>query len=366
MGWKATVRAMEAAARRQQREEQKRQKELERRAKEQAKLSAIEQARLEVETHENQIEVLLSVHRQQGEAWDWLEVVASLPPVKPRKNGYHELRARQWLELPHAPEDASVMLGRTRLQDEEEYQSALRRYSAEQTDWEKMTRLARRVLNGEGKGYLDALVELNPFEEIANLGSSLHFTVHSPALLECRLKVNGRQAIPSEIKSLTSTGKVSVKPMPKGRFHEVYEDYVCACVLRVVREILALLPVETVLITASADELDPRTGHVVEQPVLSAAIPRADISRLNFERLDPSEAVDNFLHRGDFKASRKSGTFEPVKPLTPADLPTPPERTLSQGELLSRAHQFRAELHVELEALMKHSTTANLDTNQQP
>jgi hypothetical protein len=72
MGWKGTLRAIEAFQRRQQRDAQKRQRELERQNKEQAKLSAIEQARLEVETHENKLEVLLSVHREQGEIWDWV------------------------------------------------------------------------------------------------------------------------------------------------------------------------------------------------------------------------------------------------------------------------------------------------------
>ena len=70
MGYRAAIRAMEAAQRRQEREAQKRQRELERQNKEQVKLSAIEQARLEVEIYENKLEVLLSVHRQQGEIWD--------------------------------------------------------------------------------------------------------------------------------------------------------------------------------------------------------------------------------------------------------------------------------------------------------
>jgi hypothetical protein len=64
MGWKATLRAMEADKRRQERESQKRQRELEQRAKEQAKLSAIEQARLEVETFENQLDGLVSIHKK--------------------------------------------------------------------------------------------------------------------------------------------------------------------------------------------------------------------------------------------------------------------------------------------------------------
>jgi len=47
-----------AAEKRQQRQEHKRLRDLERRAKEEAKLSALEQARLEVETHEGQLGVL--------------------------------------------------------------------------------------------------------------------------------------------------------------------------------------------------------------------------------------------------------------------------------------------------------------------
>jgi len=95
MGYKATVRAMEAAQRRQQRDVQKRQRELERQNKEQIKRSAIEQARLEVETHENKLEVLLSVHKQQGEIWDWVALASSLPPPCPKKNSNHELKTKQ-------------------------------------------------------------------------------------------------------------------------------------------------------------------------------------------------------------------------------------------------------------------------------
>src|ERR1019366_10691322 len=103
----------------------------------------------------------------------------------------------------------------------------------------------------------------------------LKFTVHSTALIECQINVNSSQTIPTEVKTLTSSGKLSIKPMPKGRFQEIYQDYVCGCMLRVAREVFAMLPVEMVLVTASADLLDSRTGHTSAQPVLSAAMPRA-------------------------------------------------------------------------------------------
>ena len=152
---------------------------------------------------------------------------------------------------------------------------------------------------------------------MSDLGSSINFTIHGAKLIECVLKINGKQAIPAEAKTLTASGKVSVKPMPKGRFHEIYQDYLSGCVLRVAREAFALLPVDTVLLTASADSLDLRTGHTVEQPVLSVAMPRSAVARLNFDQLDASDAMENFQHRGDFKASRKSESFNFILPLTP-------------------------------------------------
>jgi hypothetical protein len=154
--------------------------------------------------------------------------------------------------------------------------------------------------------------------------------------------------------------------MPKARFHEVYQDYVCACVLRVAREVFALLPTGTLLVTASADEVDPRTGQTTEQPVLSVAIPRAGMGRLDFDRLDPSDAMENFVHRGDFKASRTTGAFEPITPLSATDLSSPAPEEMGFDDLLRRVSQFRDELRIETEHLRKQPPAAGPESNQLP
>lgn len=350
MGWQGTDRAMRAAERRQQREEQNRQRELARQTKEQAKLSAIEQARLEVSTYENRIEILRSVHKEQGQIWDWTGIAASLPPPIPEKHCYHELRARQraCLVSPEQQPSCDSVIAEARLQDEQDYQQALLDHAAEIAEWEKLKTLSRRILAGEPKAYTEALVELSPLRELSELGSTLYFTLHDAQLLECVLKVNGIQAIPAEVKSLTSTEKLSIKPMPRARFHELYQDHICSCILRVAREVLALLPANAVLITASADSTDPTTGHGVEQPVLSAVLPRSSMVGLDYEHLDPSDALENFLHRGDFRASRKVGGFSPIVPLKPADIPCTASQTADHGDLLARARHMREDLHAEL------------------
>jgi hypothetical protein len=231
-------------------------------------------------------------------------------------------------------------------------------YSAQMAEWEKLKKLARRILAGEHKAYTEALVELNPFAEMSDLGSAIHFIVHSAKLAECVLKVNGKQAIPAEVKTLTSSEKVSIKPMPKGRFHEIYQDYLCGCVLRVVREVFALLPMDALLITAAADLLDTRTGQTVEQPVLSVFMARAVLTRLDFDRLDPSDTMENFQHRGDFRASRKSEAFQPITPLTPADIAQVSMNDMGFHDLLANIQKMREELRSKIAELSQRASDA--------
>ena len=345
--WTAQVRRLQAEGRRQEREVRKRQKDLERRLKEQAKLSVLEQARLEVEAHENALEVLLSVHMEQSSPIEWARFAAALAPHEPLRPGRHEFAAvlkHGIASLEKAANSGSTGAEDARLLDEREQQTAQEDYAKRLAEWQRMRALAKRVLAGESGAYSEAIAEFSSLAEVSGLGSSLHVTVHSPKLIGCVLTVSGREAIPTEVKSLTAAGKLSVKAMPKPRFHEIYQDYVCGCVLRLAREMLALLPVDAVLVTACVNGTDARTGKPAELPVLSVVIDRAAVERLDFERLDPSDSMENFLHRGDAKASRKSGEFVPIVPLPPPDLaPTQPERMDFSG-LLTNVRQLRAEI----------------------
>jgi hypothetical protein len=352
MGPTGLLRALEAEERRRQRTAQKQQRELERRKREDAKLSAIEQAHLEVETYENNLEVLLSVHKEQGPPWDWRSLAATLPPPPPQKKPYHELQAKQRALVlhPEKQQGSESAIERARMDDERLFEEALKAHAEEKAEWEQLTSLAHRILAGEHKAFIEALVEFSPLAEISDLGSLIHFTVESTSLIRCELKVNGSQAIPLETKTLTASEKVSVKPTPKTRFHEIYQDYVCGCMLRVAREVFAMLPAETVLVTASADITDTRTGQTSEQSVLSAAIPRRILAGLAFDKLDPSDAMENFLHRGNFKASRKTGAFQPITPLTPADIPQVSTEPKGFLNLVAEVQRMREEVKCKLVA----------------
>ena len=236
-------------------------------------------------------------------------------------------------------------------------------YSEQMAEWEKLKNMARSILAGEHKAFTETLIEFNPFAEMSDLGSSIHFTVHTAKLVECVLKVNGRKPIPTEVKTLTSGGKVSVKPMPKGRFHEIYQNYMCGCVLRVARELFALFPVDMILVTAVVDSLDPRTGQTVDQPVLSVAMPRAIVARLDFGQIDPFDAMENFQRRGDFRASRKSEEFQPITPLTPANIAQDSIEVIGFHDLLANIQKMREEMKSKTVELSQRGSDTMLQTS---
>jgi hypothetical protein len=299
----AEYKKLEAARKREERAAVRRQRELERALKEEAKRSALEQAKLEVAVFENSIDVLLSVHKDVGVSFDWLGAVSA---IALSTASAQEKEGHEWLRA-----------------------------------------LAHRVLSGDRLAFETALVEISTFGEFTTLGSALDFLVPDSSLVECGLVVNGLDSIPVEIKSLTSSGKLSSKPMPKARFHEIYQDHVCSCVLRVAREVFALLPVSDVIVTARVCVNDVLTARVVEQPVLSVAIPRQGLDELDFANLDPSDSMANFRCRGDAKVSRKSGEFVPIDPLKATDLARTSQR---ESPSLTRIRNEVRTMMAELEA----------------
>lgn len=304
---------------RQEREVRRLSRQLALQTKEQAKFDEETRARLAVQSYESQVELLLSLHKEVGDTWDWAKVAASLPPLPPVSSSRHEMRVRQ-LALVQGRQPSASDLEAAKIQDSEACRISQQSYAKALDDWGRMTALAHRIIRGEPKAYFEALSEFSPLAELVDLGSELDFTIHSKNIVGCVISMKDTQAIPAETKSLTATGKLSVKATPRARFHEIYQDYICGGLLRVARELFALLPVEHAIVTAITPVFDPATGNTADKPVLSVLISRDRIQHFQWDKIDPSDAIDRLVHRGDFKASRKSGAFLPIEPLTPAIL----------------------------------------------
>jgi hypothetical protein len=198
--------------------------------------------------------------------------------------------------------------------DAKEYLDALTTHQREFSEWQEKRGIAERVIAGDIRAFKEVIEELAPFSEISDLGSSVSFQFANSSTIDVTLTVNGQDVIPGEIKSLLQSGKLSSKKMPQGRFYELYQDYVCGCVLRVARELFALLPFDTVIVTAVGDVVNAQTGHLEEKPLLSVAIPRRTLDKLDLNAIDPSESMKNFIHRMDFKKNKGFIVVERIEP----------------------------------------------------
>lgn len=332
MGWKGTMRSLQADYRRMERESQRRKRELERERARLGQMQERERAIHAIKSYENHIEVLRSVHRDCGKTWDWEEIACAEPPSEPAATDDLERRARAAIEQ-FRPGLTDKLLKRVESKlaqlelehaeakkvDEQEYAAALRDYEEQHRDWEATCELATRVLAGDPQSYIEVLEQANPITESGEIGTSLYFQPIDSRMMEVNLRVHADDAIPQDTVTLLKSGKASVKKMPKSRFNELYQDHICGCVLRVARELFALLPLDIIVVHAMGHVLNTQTGHMEEKPILSAAIPRQTLEALNFKRLDPSDSLGNLVHRMDFK--RLKG-FMPVEPLDPADFRT--------------------------------------------
>lgn len=325
MTWKSTMRQINAGYKRAERAERRRQRELGQQQNLYAKMQEQEKAAYDAQVFENHISLLQSVHRESSDVCDWAKILNAAMPDAPMRSSEHEAVAQLALDgFKVSFKDKLLGKGESKrnelvknleaakMQDESEYENILEIYKNDCADLEKMKEIAKGVLAGDLNSYQNAIKAAQPFSDISAFGSSIIFNINRVDQIEVTLHVNDERIMPTEAKSLTKSGKLSIKPIPKSKFYEIYQDYVCGCVFRISRELFALLPTEMVIVTCMGNILNTQTGHMEEKPILSVAMPRATVDKLNFDALDPSDALVNFVHNMDFKKGKGFNAVETI------------------------------------------------------
>ncbi|MBD3110178.1 DUF4236 domain-containing protein [Bacillus sp. AGMB 02131] len=283
-----------------------RQKELNKIQKEREKLQELEQNRLEVDLFENKLEMIHSIHKECSESIDWFSESKALPPYKASSAGPNEIAAISTLEK-YKPSFFDKLLKRheakvdelkakvyeAKIQDEELY-----------SDWESDVQLAKRIVKQDTDAYLKAIDVYYPLDDLNGFGSGFEFFIENPNSMEVEFDVHTEDVVPEFTKSLTKTGKVSTKAMTKTMYYDIQQDYVCSCVIRIAREMFALLPINEIIIHCLDEQLNSATGYKEKVVILSVKIDRVTLNSLNFESIDCSDAMTNFEHNMMFRKTK--------------------------------------------------------------
>lgn len=287
-----------------------------------------EQARAanEVALYENYVELLTSLHKDAGDAWNWNQLLAVPPPPAPPRFEVSETRARQELGS-YKPGMLDKMLGRdkkqiaaledavsrARAQDEAAYQDAVRKHQHEHHLCEYRRGLARRVLGRDPGAYREALDHASAFAEVVAFRSNVILSAAEPDVVAITCAMTPEEMIPTEESKLTAGGKLSTKALPQARYWALYQDHVCSVAIRLAREVYAVLPLDRVIVNIGQHQLNASTGHHEAVTILAVHFLRAKLTSLNLQAIDPSDSMKNFSHRMKFK---KTAGFEPVQPIT--------------------------------------------------
>jgi len=192
-----------------------------------------------------------------------------------------------------------------------EQQKIHEQYLKNNEDYKEMMDIVNGVISKNSQSYTYALNFFKPFEDLQEYGSDISFNVKSERVI-VDFYVHSEEVIPKTTKRLLRRKtEVREDEMPNSRFNQIYQDYVCSCILKIAKEIFQLLPyVNISQINAKGSVTNSATGNAEEQTIASVIIDRSILDTLNFDLLDPSDSMSNFDHRMDFK---KNKGFNPVE-----------------------------------------------------
>lgn len=163
--------------------------------------------------------------------------------------------------------------------------------SEDYENWEKLHELAGKVLDGDIDAYLEVVEQMKPFDDLLDYGSNFEVGTEDDDQMTVEFAVKSDEVVPTNVYSILASGKLSEKAMSKTAYNELVQDYVCSTTIRVARDLFALLPIDRVIIHAVDSVLNPATGNEEEVTILSVAIDKSKLNELNFERIDPSDAL---------------------------------------------------------------------------
>ncbi len=323
--FKGAMRSYGAAVRRVEREHQRNTREAAKRFKEQQKYQEIANATQAVNDWNNYVAMLKAVHKNCTSPISWNDIENQAQPSEPVKKHSHEIAAQKKIQT-FRPSIFDKIFGLTKgkilklqnqlkaakEQDSKNNDALQEKFKNELADWKELQTIAKGVKNRDPEFFKQALQYFNPFDDIGELGSQMEFNFTGNSV-DIDFYVNSEDVVPDYEVNLTSTGKISKKSMAKGKFLELYQDYICSCILRIARETFAYLELDYVRINAISKLLNSKTGHLEDKPILSVLIPPQTIEKLNLDSIDPSDSMKNFLHNMDFKKTTGFNAVEKIE-----------------------------------------------------
>lgn len=268
--------------------------------KQQEKQKMIEEAKKKVEQHEAYIDMLTSVHQEVNDKINWHDIANSTPPFRINEEDGPNVKELKMRIDEYKPTWRDRFFNRVEARKKHlinQMETAKEEDKKLYFAWEEQKETAIKVLENNIDIWQKVIENANPFEDIQNFGSKVTYRFEPPRAI-VKLIINNRSVVPTTELNLTKTGKLSEKNMAKGKYLQLYQDYVCSCTLRIAREFFNLLPLKEVLVNVY-DEA-PADSEEEFGCILSVLFPKEKFESLNFVNIDCSDTIELFEHNMKF------------------------------------------------------------------
>lgn len=149
---------------------------------------------------------------------------------------------------------------------------------------------AENILDGDIDTYFQVINDLNPMADLMEYGSEFECGTDDPRMLSIHFLVNSDAVLKN------------AKKLPATQYHDLLQDYVCGCAIRIARDMFALLPLRSVIVDARDKDKE----------ILSVEFTRREFQKLDFAHIDASDTVSQFNHRMAFTLEKG---FLPIIPI---------------------------------------------------
>lgn len=314
MGWKGQLRSFNAAMNRAEKHRKRVQRQ-------QAAANAFNA----VQEFERYVEEIVSYHKTANcSPIDWKSFKDAVEPTQPVRSHQLENEASSYLES-YQPGFLIRLLRlvnfrinwlknrieKAKTRDERQFKQSFESYKDAHSKWKTQKEAAEKMLSGDVDAYVRLIADKKPFSSIQHFSGKINLSFQ-PGTVSIAVELDLGENVPSETATYLKSGSISVKDTPKTKYHQLCQEHVCSIALRVAREILALIPVEFVLVQVMTDVLDSSMGALEMKPILSLKVPRSSIQKINFENVSPSDCMKNFVHNIDFKKLEGLGPVSTV------------------------------------------------------
>jgi len=273
----------------------------------------ITEARRQVELFDKAVKDIVSTHQVAHTNIDWASARFSLRPHSPIKVAWACVREIADTHMSSIFPSGKIV--NSKGAEEEDSRENVRRegqHAGLVENWKTLMEVGTRLGKGEPGALIEAWSEVSKRGIVSGVGEKISVTEDGEDQVYAEIMVEGKGIVPAENKTLTSAKRLSIKPMPKGRTQEIYEDYVCSRCIVAAGAVFATLPVREVIVNAVV--VGEERGRGV--PVVSVHFTRESFGVLKMDELDPSDALQSFQHIGNVRGSKKGAGFVEIRPLT--------------------------------------------------